>query len=221
MKNVLATCLIAGALALAVTVPPATAQTPSPGPALQTNSATMQHLNRGTLAKAKIAAQDAGKPMVIVAVSSKCLKCVPLVESLLDASAKHPEMVIATVDADSFGIPTDKLPLVNFFVPTIQRGPIFQKFNFAPSDTELDAFLVKYANRGNEMIRLNNDNQRLSDSAQPLLARLGESYARGRDDERLARADLNEQLAAVLENMADNHHKIGDMLQQENDASDK
>jgi thiol-disulfide isomerase/thioredoxin len=200
---------------------PAAADTPPPAVTSTPTAPALEQVTKGTIEAAIDKARSNGKPILFVAVSPQCAACASLVKSLPEAAAKHPELVIVTADAASFGVAVGKLPLAALVAPQIGRSLVFQKFNLGTSPTELDAFLTEHGGRAVTMTKLDKEFYELSGSLTPLFDRLSELYGRVQDDEKNERIALNEKIAGILLHMADNQHKIAEMMQQERDASDK
>ena len=226
MKSILATCLIAGGLAMAAVVPPVAADTPPTnttpaGATVKTTSAALEQVTKSSVGALIDKARTDGKPVLLVAVSPKCTSCAALVTSLQEAAAKHPELIIVTADADSFGVAVAKMPLAGLVAPTMGRHLVYQKFNFNPSPAELEAFIAEHGSRAVTMTRLDNEVRELSASLSPLLEKLQELMGRNLDNERQDRIALDDKIAGILDHMAKNQHRIAETLKQERDASDK
>lgn len=197
LKTLAAAALLAGTLGMGTALAQAPNLDPVPASALTvvTKSTFEQEVRK------------ADKPVIAIVVGSQ--SCTAL-EALLEQAAKdHPEAKFIKSEADEFGVPADKLPMLVSFAPGVSSHGLYEKANFSCDKASFDAIVkarIDAASKAMAAQKALEDASTQILETSPKLKALYDNYREQED--RAERIKLSGELSALFGKMAEKQREI-------------
>ncbi len=159
----------------------------------------------------------ADKPVIAIVVDGNSCSAV---EALFEKAAQdHPEARFVKADAAEFGVPADKVPVMFTFAPVSSRNALMFKSKFTADPATFDAFItarIEAAAKANAAQKSINEAQA---EVEKTIPRWQELYQNMRDEDKAERIALNDKLSKLMQQMADGHRAIAEVLESERKVS--